>query len=384
MQHGLCPRAPHTGSQPCTQHRTSGALHSPKAAPCSRRDGDPQEQASRCSRDTKGTQRGHHGEQPRLRSAGLPARGRRHIPAPAQPRGASGSPGAGGRSRGAPGPGSSSPGHGTGPGRQPRCAERRMPGALPARPGSSPVLPHYFYPAVAIETPDPLAMMQPLSEALDHQLLLPPTAHGAGGRYFCASAEPPPAGGNEPLGTAQLGSRGGDGWRGHFRAHPLPPSCCSPSRGPLRGQQWPPSALPSAASLLLRIPEQQQALASPGLGGEKARASPCACSRRISPASCPLGRWTCQSSSCGGSLPLGRRGSELGCLEARKGDGTVCPAQDIPGGLGPRSSQSWRRKAPEQDLSLLALCPAVQHAQRSDSEISRQHFLKPGGGCWCT
>lgn len=33
------------------------------------RDGDPQERASRCSRDTRGTQRGHHGEQPRLRSA---------------------------------------------------------------------------------------------------------------------------------------------------------------------------------------------------------------------------------------------------------------------------------------------------------------------------
>lgn len=48
------------------------------------------------------------------------------------------------------------------------------------------MLQHYFYPAVAIETSDPLAVMQPLSEALHHRL--PLTTHGAGGRYFGQSA----------------------------------------------------------------------------------------------------------------------------------------------------------------------------------------------------
>lgn len=63
--------------------------------------------------------------------------------------------------------------------REPLLPQHRNPAAPP---DSSKMLPRYFYPAVAIETSDPLAVMQPLSEALHHQLLL--TTHGAGGRYF--------------------------------------------------------------------------------------------------------------------------------------------------------------------------------------------------------
>lgn len=187
------------------------------------RDGDPQERASRCSRDTKGTQRGHRGEQPRLRSA--PGA----HPSPSTPPWGQQLPrGRGTEQRGSRPGQQLSGGHGTGPGHQPRCAEHRMPGAVPARPGSSPVLPHYFYPAVAIETPDPLAMMQPLSEALDHQLLLPPTAHGAGGRYFWASAEPPPqqeamSPGGLPGSEAEVGTDGGG------TSGPIP---CPPAAAP--------------------------------------------------------------------------------------------------------------------------------------------------------
>lgn len=61
----------------------------------------------------------------------------------------------------------------------PCSPKHHMPGALA---DSSEILQHYFYPTVAIETSDPLTVMQPLSEALHHQL--PPITHRTGGHYF--------------------------------------------------------------------------------------------------------------------------------------------------------------------------------------------------------
>lgn len=199
-----------------------------------------------------------------------------------------------------------------------------------------------------METPDPLAMMQPLWEAPYHQL--PPASDCSPGRgpLFLCLGRAPPAGGNEPWGSARLGSRGGDGWRGHFRAHPLPPSCCSPARGHPRGQQQPPSALSSP-----RLPQELPPRFCASLSTSKPRPHRVCKERRLGLLPAPaaggflqqVALWAdgpAKAAAVGGSLPLGRRGSELGCFEATKGDGTGCPAQDIPGGLEPRSSQSWR------------------------------------------
>lgn len=76
----------------------------------------------------------------------------------------------------------------------------RIPGALP---DSSEFLRRYFYPAVAIEMSDPLAVMQPLSEALHHRL--PPAASHARGRRTLFWAEPAVAGGCQPCRTARPG-----------------------------------------------------------------------------------------------------------------------------------------------------------------------------------
>lgn len=101
-----------------------------------------------------------------------------------------------------------------------------------APPDSSKMLQHYFYPAVAIETSDPLAVMQPLSEALHHRL--PLTTHGAGGRYFGQSAIV--AGDNPALqdslawGDRQVQQRGRcGGWRGQQCLRALEPAAHHPA-----------------------------------------------------------------------------------------------------------------------------------------------------------
>lgn len=120
------------GCPPPGGHGTSGALHSPRAAPCSGRDGAGMETPRSEHPAAAGTRRGHKGVT--MGSSPGSALHQGHIPAPAPPHGASSSPGAGGRSRGAPCPGSSSLG-GTarGPATSPAaqstaCQELSLPG----------------------------------------------------------------------------------------------------------------------------------------------------------------------------------------------------------------------------------------------------------------
>lgn len=107
---------------------------------------------------------------------------------------------------------------------------------------------------------------------------------------------------------------------GAFQGPSPAPQLLLPSPGPPEGTAAAtlcpvlPPAAPGAASSFLCIPEHQQAPASPGLQGEEARASPCACSGRISPASHALGRRTCQSSSCRGFPSPGQERLRAGLL----------------------------------------------------------------------
>lgn len=108
---------------------------------------------------------------------------------------------------------------------------------------------HYFYPGVAIETSDPLAMMQPLSEALHHRL--PPACERSrgGGLLFWE-----PRIQHSPPSWKQDGEQtqgdGGGGISGPQQ--PIPPSPASPAAPhPLHVHK----EAPAAAGLQQAVPE---------------------------------------------------------------------------------------------------------------------------------